>query len=463
MHEYSEKLYYKMPIFLQNLAVCFSGYKLSRQRYSGHYQKYLRDLLKNQYSTSAELKEQQIYLLKNLLRHAFSTVPFYRKWSEDNDASPEDFKDLGDLHRLPIINKEQIRKDPESFCSKELIRRKNTFIIFTSGTTGKPLKIYCDPDSRRLHYAFWERFQRWHGVSLGMRRATFGGRVVIFPNQSKSPFWRYDKFQNNYLFSSYHMSNNNLKYYYNKLAQTKPDFIDGYPSSIYTLSDYMLKKGLPPIKINAIFTSAETLFQYQREKIEAAFDSVVADQYGCSEMALFVSQCEHGTYHAHPDYGIVEVVDKENNSVQTGKIGEAVCTSFVNKTMPLIRYRLGDMIRLEERQCKCGRAFPVVAEITGRVDDVLHTIDGRPIGRLDPVFKELTSIKETQIIQKAPEHIHLLIVKDSDFTKENQKQLEYELRKRLGTNMQISFEFTNRIPRDKNNKFRAVISNVGKQ
>ena len=302
----------------------------------------------------------------------------------------------------------------------------------------------------------------WHGIQFGMKRATFCGRIIVPPNQNTPPYWRYDKFQNNYLFSSYHMSQNNLEHYYEKLLQIEPKQIDGYPSSIYTLARYILDKKLSPIKPIAVLTSAETLGMNQREIIEQAFGCKVADQYGSSEMSLFVSQCEFGTYHVNPDYGIIEVLDKEGNSVPYGSPGEAVCTSFINKTMPLIRYRLGDIITISDSTCKCGRNFPVMTEIIGRKDDILLTSDGRPIGRLDPVFKGQLDIKETQIIQDNYNHITLNIVKGDNFNDKSIKILKYEISKRVGSDMNIDFNFIKNIPRDKNGKFRSVISLINK-
>ena len=89
--------------------------------------------------------------------------------------------------------------------------------------------------------------------------------------------------------------------------------------------------GLPRPRL--IVTTAETLLAFQRETIERAFSCPVTDQYGCTEMALFISQCEHGSYHVHPEYGIVEVLDERDRPVAPGEEGEVVCTGFVNRAM----------------------------------------------------------------------------------------------------------------------------------
>ena len=463
MNKLIESIYYTLPPLFQNVPISTYGYWLFKRRYGGNYQDYLKDIIKTQFFSCSQIEQLQRKKMIQLLKHVFKNVPFYQQWSKKTGLTIKDFRSITDLQKLPVIDKEQIRNDPTLFCATNYLQRKNIFIIYTSGTTGKPLKIFCDPDSRQLHYAFWTRFQMWHKVSFGMRKATFCGRIIASPKQLKPPFWRYDKFQNNYLFSSYHMSEENLKYYYQKLLEIRPKQIVGYPSSLFILARYMKKNNLKGIKPICIFTTAETLLAHQRETIEDAFECKVADQYGCAEMCVFISQCEYGTYHVHPEYGILEALDQNGNPVPMGVAGEAVCTGFVNKTMPLVRYRLGDIVRLEQKDCPCGRHFPVVAEILGRVDDILITPDGRPLGRLDPVFKGIEGIRETQIVQTDRQSITLNLVIDEGFTEQTKKKLLYELRKRTGDQMKIHLNFLDSIPREANGKFRAVISRTNEE
>ena len=92
----------------------------------------------------------------------------------------------------------------------------------------------------------------------------------------------------------------------------------------------------------AIITSAETLFDYQRETIEEVFGCPIFDQYGCAEQVVFVSQCEKGNYHIHPEFGFVEFLRDDGNRAQVGEPARLICTGFTNHAMPLIRYDIGD-------------------------------------------------------------------------------------------------------------------------
>lgn len=454
---------YKMsPIWMQNTLVALAGLQLQGQRRGGNFKGYLNEALASEVLPPEALEKIQFQLLSQTLSHAFDTVPFYQEWCCKNKATIKDFNSIRDLSSLPIIDKDDIRSNPKKFCSSDMLKKRDLLSLHTSGTTGKPLVVLCDKDSRRKHFAFWERFIRWHGVRNGSWRATLCGRIAVPQEQKKPPFWRYDLFQRNVLFSSYHLSDKNMSFYVNKLHKIRPEYLDGYPSSISLLANYMLENDVAPIpSLKAIFTSAETLLPYQREAIEKAFDAPVADQYGCTEMAVFIAQCEYGSYHFNNDYSLLEVLGKDYKPSPPGEWGEAVCTSFINKTMPLIRYRLGDLLRAPEpSSCRCGRPFPTIKEIIGRKDDMIQTPDGRQVGRLDPVFKGLENIKETQIIQTDMKNILVKLVPGILFSDTDKKRLIESLKARIGDEMDIEIEQVEVIPREKNGKFRSVVSYI---
>ncbi len=455
-----EKSYFHSPIFLQNILCSLYGISLYRERYGGAWKQYYSNLLRSELYNGKELEKLQGELFKKLLIHACKYVPYYREeFGFDSEIKNERWQDL--LLGLPLLNKSIVRSDSKRFIS-EFYSRSKLIRLNTSGTTGTPLTVFVTPKARKLNYAFFSRSKKWAGVEgMRVRSATFAGRTIVSPNQTKPPFWRKNMVVNNTLFSSYHLSDANLKFYVNRLIELQPVFIDSYPSSINAVADYCIENNITSIKPKAIITSAETLFDHQRNKIESAFGCPVFDQYGCTEQAVFVSQCRFGNYHVNPEYGLLEVVDKKGQVVPDGAIGEIVCTGFTNYAMPLIRYKIGDLGALSSKKCECGLHFPVLEKIVGRVDDVLITPDGRFIGRLDPVFKGVaSSIKEAQIVQYVKNTITIKIVKDRRYKKEHGEFIVKELIKRMGEEVDFKIEFVTKIPRTKSGKFRAVVNNI---
>lgn len=457
MSALQESIYFASPVIIQNILVSLYGLKLYRERYGKNSDRYLEELRRTEKFTDVQMKEYQDREFVRLARHAVETVPYYRELARKNGFGTQDINSLEDIKLFPVLDKDDIRVDPKRFLSDEYRDKPGVFTLSTSGTSGKPLVLYCDKESRTRHYAFFRRLRGWYGLDDKSRRATMFGRIILKPDHQNPPFWRYDLPQRNLLMSSYHLTPKNLCFYYNKLQKYNPDEIIAYPSSIYQLAKYILEEGLPPMRPKVVFTTAETLLEYQREALEKAFDCPVVDQYGCTEMAFFASQCGAGSMHLHPEHGVVEVMNEKGDIISDAEPGILLATGFVNYAMPLIRYKVGDIVGMSSRKCQCERAFPVIGQLEGRVDDILVTPSGRPLGRLDPIFKGRSGISETQIIQHAPDQIEFKIVADKSFNEKMQKELLYEIEKRIGEGVQIVLSYVDSIPKDRNGKFKSVI------
>lgn len=455
----ADKIYFRSPIWVQNVMTSAYGYKLYRERYIGNHDKYLRHLLESQWYSGVEVQGLVERELVELISYAIRNVPFYRDLVKEGRIKGGDIQGISDLERLPIVSKEMIREKPEYFLADGFHRRE-LIVINTSGTTGKTLKIYVDKDSRRHAYAFFTRLKIWAGVNGKLPNVTFAGRTIVPPNADRPPFWRRNAVMNNYLFSSYHLSYRNLKHYVEMLEKIQPQFIDSYPSSIYIVAKYMEENQISGIFPKAIITSAETLLDYQRETIEGVFKCPIYDQYGCTEQAVFVSQCEKGTYHIHPEYGIVEFLREDGSKAAPGELARLICTGFINRAMPFIRYDIGDVGIASGKKCSCGRAFPVIEKIIGRADDIIVMKDGRQVGRLDPVFKGLQSIKEAQIVQEDYDKIVVKVVAGKAYKKADGLAVVEEIKKRVGSRVDVEIQIVDEIARSAGGKFRAVISNV---
>jgi len=460
MNHLLESAYYKSPVWIQNLAVTALGYRLRHQRTGAEAAELVRALAETERASASQVQDYVDAQLRAIVAHAFHQVPYYRRLSQQIGVKASDIQSVRDLAKLPILEREPIRLAPRDFVAADVEREHRLIKLSTSGTTGTPLTMFCDIASRRRHYAFWTRLRAWFGITPGTYRATFFGRVVCPRGQDQPPFWRVDRFQRNYLFSSHHLHREHLASYSEALRRLQPPEIIGYPSSLHTVAAYLLERGLTDIRPRVVFTTAETLLPHQRRAIEEAFGTTVVDQYGSVEMVHFVSQCEEGNYHVHPEHGLLEAVGPDGKPVPPETPGDAVCTTFVNRAMPLLRYRLGDRVMLRHGPCSCGRHFPMVAVILGRIDDVLVTPSGRPLGRLTPVFGDLTGIREAQIVQPSLDRLVVKLVVGDAFSERQRERLLYELRKRTADEVRVDFEIVSEIAREPSGKVRGVVSLV---
>jgi phenylacetate-CoA ligase len=445
--------YHRLPVPLQEFALSLYGARLRVMRYGGVQRDRLAWLRQTEQLPEGSLAQLQRELLAETLRHAASTVPYYRALKLPVPASADDA--VACLRHWPILEKKTIQEQPEAFVS-DLADRKRLVEIHTGGTTGRALVVYADRSSLQQNYAFFERLKRWAGIGEWDRVATFAGRPVVPPAQPNPPYWRRNYAANQLLCSSYHIGPTSIPHYVDALASFAPRLIDSYPSSLEPLARWMLQTGDQRVRPAAIITSSETLLPESRSVIEEAFRCRVFDQYGSAEMVGFVSQCEHHSYHEHVEYGFLELLNESLEWTRDGEEGEIVSTGFLNRAMPLVRYRMGDIAVRSSAACACGRGYPRLDRVIGRLDDVVVTPDGRRVGRLDPIFKAVSTLHEARIVQTELDCVDVEIVAGPGFRNSDGEALLAELRLRLGPSMKLQVKMVEAIPRTGRGKLRTV-------
>ncbi|RKY51979.1 MAG: hypothetical protein DRP93_08950, partial [Candidatus Neomarinimicrobiota bacterium] len=315
-----ERIYYHLPVSIQNLLLSIYGYNLQKIRHGRQCHDFLQQIEGRVTLSKEKLEEIQWKIFSKLLIESKEYVPYYRDALKG--ISIQDFNSVNDLQKLPLLEKSVLRTTPESLID-ERYEKKKLLVVHTTGTTGTPLKIFCSSEARKKNYAFYSRFLQQAGINYSGKRATFGGRIVVPNDQDKPPFWRYSFFQKNILFSSYHLTEKNIPSYILALRKIKLEYIDSYPSSLFIIAKYAQQQSISLDGITkAITTSAETLFPEQRKVIEDVFGVSVFDQYGAAEMCVFVGQCSHGLYHVHSDYAIIEFLREDGSPAMPGEEAE---------------------------------------------------------------------------------------------------------------------------------------------
>jgi len=448
----SADLLLKLPVPLQNVAISLYGLRVKRARYGKVFRDYSAQLQAHERWTVAQIEAYQGACLRDVLTSARASSPYYRdSLAAHKDLTAVSVRDLPEI--ADILEKPLLRAHAESFYAD--LPAGQTKTIFTSGTTGSPLVVRVSKAALQRNYAFYARALGWFGLVPTSRHATFAGRVFLPEEPRDSVYWRSNFGMQQKLFSSYHLSDTTLPLYLSELQKWQPEYIDSYPSAIYQLA---LHIGPHCIRPKAVLVSSETLLDYQRAEIEKAFGCPVIDQYGSAEMVAWANQCERGSMHLSPEYGVVELVDARGKAVPNGEIGEMVCTGFVNDAMPLIRYRIGDTAVLSKQTCPCGRHFPVIEQIVGRTDALIVTPSGKYIGRMDPVFKGVEHIAGSQIIQSRRDALLVKVIPAVGYAQSDRDKLARQIQDRVGLDMHVEIVTVDDIPRTKAGKFQSVIS-----
>lgn len=455
---FSTALYRKLPPSLQAGLINARGYLRKTLRENNSLARgYLRELLKLQWLHRAELQAYQLAKLKDVLRFAERFIPYYQDLFRDIGFNHTRLRVLEDLQSIPFTTKQDLRLNADKF--RPLFPLSAMCIVgHTSGTTGTPTKIYQHPASLLMERAFQLRSLLWCGFRPGMKRIWLRGDVIVPIDQNDPPYWRYNKSENLLMMSSYHMSPQTLPVYIARIRDFGPDMITAYPSSIFTIASFMKNNGYEPIRVGRISTSSETLFSKQREIIEEMFVCKVFDWYGNAEKASAIGTCENGNYHIIEDYGYTELIDHGPGQ------REIVSTGFINRCMPLIRFRTNDVVGLEQEDeslCSCGRYFRKVNLVIGRTDDAIFLPDGRRIAGPEFIFEGRFRILKGQIYQHRDYSVDIMVVPDVGYDPSDTDRLIRSAEQRLGHRIPIKVKCVKELIHTANGKIKTVTSEIG--
>ena len=459
MNDALMQIYHRLPGRARSVAASMRGYTLRHRRYGSETESLVNMALEREKWGAERWESWQQERLAYVLHRAATQVPYYRDhWLRRRRQGDRSSWEL--LQNWPMLEKETLRREARAFIADDCDPHQ-LFHDHTSGTTGKPLDIWQSPKTVREWYALFEaRTRRWYGVSRNDRWAILGGQTVTRIAQRRPPFWVWNAALNQLYMSSYHLAPDLVGHYVEALRRYRVTYLLGYTSALYALAQEILRLKHNDLQLAVVITNAEPVFEHQREVISEAFRCPVRETYGMAEIVFAASECGAGRLHIWPEAGIGEVM-QDHQAVPDGKSGDLLCTGLMNADMPLIRYRVGDRCALPsiQRPCECGRNLPQMASVEGRADDVLYTIDGRRVGRLDPVFKGDLAIREAQIIQETLNCVRLRFVPATQYRSENGETMIRRIRERMG-NVQVVLEPVKEIPRTANGKFRAVICNL---
>lgn len=417
-----------------------------------------RKVMKRQWWPSDQIRQFQTEALRFIIRHAYEKVPYYNKVFNENRLTPDEIKDPEDLQKLPILTKEDVKKNVTDLQAIDA-HKYRPILTHTSGSTGKAMDFYLTQELQVLERAFVERHWRWADFAHKDRVVTIRGQILSEDLTALAPC---RKVGNNLILSSFHLSEASLPIYARLILEFRPKVFRLYPSALLILTNFFKKNGLSRIDtLRSIITSSETIADEIRADAEEYWQVPVFDWYGLMEKAAAIGQCEHGTYHVMEDYSYQELIP-------TGVPDQyhLVATTFYNLAMPLIRYDTNDIVLIDSNKernnsCPCGRSFRTISRVDGRIEGIIVTHDRRFVGRVDAAFKYSPGIRLAQIIQRDLGSIQVNIVKENNFSNSDLTRLTKELKLRLGEEIEIRYEFVEDIPRTSTGKIRFVISELG--
>ena len=410
----------------------------------------------------SEMEDIQLIKLRKLVSNAYHNVPYYKRIFDEAGFKPFDLKQISDLERIPLLSKDDVRRNIHFSLFSSKHNKKEMLQINTSGSTGEPFICYADKFQLEMRLATTLRAQEMTGFRFGDRQMRLWHQTL---GMSKSQIVRerLDAILLRRKFiPAFEMTSESVESLIGMINNYRPKLIDGYAESlnfIATMAGSTIKH--PPA---GVISSAQQLTSQTREQIENIFNTKVYDKYGSREFSGIAYQCKEGVNHHVQDESYVVELLVDGRKAHPGEVGEIVITDLNNFSVPLIRYRIGDLaVAVEQKDCKCGRPHSTIGEITGRTQALIGCSNGvwLPGGFFGHFFKDYEyAVKHYQIVQEVFGEFEIRVVPNPQFNKLIENKIIENMKNFAGADSKITLKLVDSIPMVRTGKRSPVVSNL---
>lgn len=386
-----------------------------------------------------QLMELQEKNFRKLVTHAVTKSPYYRKVANGRD--PDTLK----LEDFPPLTKSVLMDNFDDVVTDQEIKLKDVIPFLddidnigepflgkymplrTSGTTGESTIIVTKPHET-IHYSICGHFRNPEKrTKMKMLRFALGG--LTGPWRSATFVTMKGRISSGYVSAQYLSKIQPLpKGFTNQwfnlidpIEKLVEDLNEYQPNSLFapatmlqTLANEQLEGRLKiklNMPINAVSTGGEPLHTDIIKTVEKAWGCKIVNLYGTTETGIIArSVYEHNELRHMLDLSILEIVDENFKPVPKGQKGSKVLiTNLLNKTQPLIRYVLTDVVGFDAKDDRLP--FPRLLPVEGRNDDdfIIYEETDRHIVRPEGfvIFNEVNEIRQCQVIQTGKNVIQL--------------------------------------------------------
>jgi phenylacetate-CoA ligase len=427
-----------------------------------------------------ELHSRQEARIQALVRHAITTVPFWRDAANALGMQPGDVRGRAELSALPVVDKAVFRSRPLDDFLAEGLPEHRRIRFTTSGSTGDPFVFMLDRRAMPIVFASHLFFDWQQGLDAFDRSIRIQGPPAPTPPlPARTPLvarlraLAQQRMQASYerlvvrRLSTLEASADIVR---TLLESFQPIYLLGYTSTLAVLAEEFLRIGYRPSRpLRRVVTIAETLTPERRAALEAAFGAPIANRYGQREFKFWCAQSPPGDptrFHVHPELVVFETLTKSNAAAAAGEIGRVVLTSLHNEVMPFLRYDTGDLA--SQLPPDGTLPFPVMGRLDGRTQEVLtmpsgRSLDATTVGHMLFVVGSFAeSIRLYQVVQDAPDHLRLRLVPRRAADPVLAGAVGDALTKIAGPGVRVSTEFVDDIPLERSGKRPILVAFRGK-
>lgn len=427
-------------------------------------------LKKAQHWSDAKLLSTKEKLLQNTLAYAYDHCPYYKKLLKGYEAcwTGNGF-DWEIFSKIPPLTKEAVKNDFKALQSSKIDALK-VRMNRSGGSTGQPTKHLQDDFFRQMDMANNMLFKDWAGVKIGSRSLFIAANENDFFGESENIQKKIvDIVFNKQYFNAFRLNTTTFEKIIIYLRNKKPEYLQMYTSAAYELSKFIITHNLSVPSPKMLMCVAGTTYDEMLNVIEKAFRTKVYARYGSRETGDMAGMCINRIYHEIPFTHHIDILDRNDQPVPAGEIGNIAVTVLTNKAMPLIKYKIGDIGIWHEKECRCGTRFRALKKIVGRTGEIIKNSKGKII--LPEIFIHLIGvtlgevsdyIETFQVAQTDIRRIELRLVLrngvDNKLLSSKVNNLEKKIIKIMEEDIVVDTVYLNAIPKLPSGKFTYTLS-----
>mgnify|MGYP003667785671 FL=1 len=315
-----------------------------------------------------EIKQFQEDQLKNLLQYLKDNSTYYQRVFNRQNIQISDINTLEDLQKIPVTTKEDLHTYNDDFICVE--PSKIIDYVTTSGTTGSPVFFgLSDKDLERLAYN--------EAISFACSKVTKNDTIQLMTTIDRRFLAGLAYFLGARKLGAgiIRVGAGIPELQWDSIIKFNPSYLIGVPSFLLKLIEYAENNGISvnSSSVKGVICIGEPLKNQDfsdnilSQKIKEKWDIELYSTYASTEMSTAFSECElqQGGHH-HPELIIVEILDDKNQPVKKGEEGELVVTTLGVETIPLLRFKTGDIVKAHYQPCECGRNTLRLGPVIGR-------------------------------------------------------------------------------------------------
>ncbi len=412
-----------------------------------------------------QIESHQLKQLQKMLLHAGNSSEFYKKRFQEAGFKAGEVKSLADVSGLPFLTKGDLNSAMAEILSNRF-KKSELIESSTGGSSGVPLTFYRDREV------------------TAVRRAQdyfFNGKLGIFPGTKRAWVWgspldtyHLDKLKArvaNFLgdraiyFYSFDATTETSRQFLEAINRFKPKAIYAYPNMLAAMAELARDNAIKMKKVGKVVVTAEPLYDWQRELFAEVFGAETFERYGSREIGTVASEgTDHIGMHIFEPTYYLEVISEDGKPTPYGEMGELVVTDLYNRAMPLIRYRTGDMVRIENASARSNTVWRRITAVGGRVVDLVYRLDGSRIAGEAIIMSLRTSgvRNKVQVVQNTPQTLTVKHLYSEAILPEIQLAFQEKVNEVLGGPVTIEYVGVAELPYDKSGKYRYVTSECGK-